>query len=194
MDVLVTSPTLNVPYEAKSKSYGDYSATEMRKLVAHFKSLSGWKKWIPLLLAYTGTRRAEIAKLKRSDVRLDDDSQRYYIMIDDTKTEAGTRQVPLSLHLLDLGFMDYVEGSLLTILFFLNLLTSTRLPTSSMMFVRLLRSLISMITALAALCTAFATHLLLKREKLTSLRQFKRWSDMSIVGKGKPSDTPTSLL
>lgn len=110
MDVLVTSPTLNVPYEAKSKSYGDYSATEMRKLVAHFKSLSGWKKWIPLLLAYTGARRAEIAKLKRSDVRLDDDSQRYYIMIDDTKTEAGTRQVPLSLHLLDLGFMDYVEG------------------------------------------------------------------------------------
>ncbi|EFL6475465.1 DUF3258 domain-containing protein, partial [Escherichia coli] len=70
MDVLATSPTLNVPYEAKSKSYGDYSATEMRKLVAHFKSLSGWKKWIPLLLAYTGARRAEIAKLKRSDVRL----------------------------------------------------------------------------------------------------------------------------
>lgn len=110
MDVLASSPTLNVRYEAHSKSYGDYSKTEMRRLVAHFKTLSGWKKWIPLLLAYTGARRAEIAKLKRSDVRLDDDSQRYYIMIDDTKTEAGTRQVPLSLHLLDLGFLDYVEG------------------------------------------------------------------------------------
>ena len=110
MDILASSPTLNVRYEAQSKSYGDYSKTEMRRLVAHFKTLSGWKKWIPLLLAYTGARRAEIAKLKRSDVRLDDDSQRYYIMIDDTKTEAGTRQVPLSLHLLDLGFLDYVEG------------------------------------------------------------------------------------
>ena len=110
MDVLTSSPTLNVSYEAQSKSYGDYSKTEMRRLVAHFKTLSGWKKWIPLLLAYTGARRAEIAKLKRSDVRLDDDSQRYYIMIDDTKTEAGTRQVPLSFHLLDLGFLDYVEG------------------------------------------------------------------------------------
>lgn len=110
MDILASSPTLNVRYEAHSKSYGDYSKTEMRRLVAHFKTLSGWKKWIPLLLAYTGARRAEIAKLKRSDVRLDDDSQRYYIMIDDTKTEAGTRQVPLSLHLLDLGFLDYVEG------------------------------------------------------------------------------------
>lgn len=110
MDVLTSSPTLNVRYEAHSKSYGDYSKTEMRRLVAHFKTLSGWRKWIPLLLAYTGARRAEIAKLKRSDVRLDDDSQRYYIMIDDTKTEAGTRQVPLSLHLLDLGFLNYVEG------------------------------------------------------------------------------------
>ncbi len=108
IDVLQSSPTLNVRYEARSKSYGDYSKTEMRKLVAHFKSLSGWKKWIPLLLAYTGARRAEIAKLKHSDVRFDDDSQRHYIMIDDTKTEAGTRQVPLSLHLIDLGFLDYV--------------------------------------------------------------------------------------
>jgi len=109
MGVLAASPTLNVRYEAHTKSYGDYSKVEMRRLVAHFKSLSGWKKWVPLLLAYTGARRAEIAKLKRSDVRLDDDSQRYYIMIDDTKTEAGTRQVPLSLHLLDLRFLDYVE-------------------------------------------------------------------------------------
>lgn len=108
MDVLESSPTQNVPYVAKSKSYGKYSLTEMRKLMAHFRSLSGWKKWIPLLLAYTGARRAEIAKLKFSDVRLDDDSQRYYIMIDDTKTEAGTRQVPLSLRLIELGFLDYV--------------------------------------------------------------------------------------
>lgn len=106
--VLASSPTQSVRYEAQSKSYGHYSLTEMRKLVAHFRSLSGWKKWIPLLLAYTGARRAEIAKLKCSDVRLDDDSQRYYIMIDDTKTEAGTRQVPLSLHLIELGFMEYV--------------------------------------------------------------------------------------
>lgn len=110
IDVLQSSPTNNVRYSTKSKSYGKYSLTEMRKLVTCFKSLSGWKKWIPLLLAYTGARRAEIAKLKRSDVRFDDDCQRYYIMIDETKTEAGTRQVPLSLHLIDLGFLDYVAG------------------------------------------------------------------------------------
>ena len=194
MDILASSPTLNVRYEAHSKSYGDYSKTEMRRLVAHFKNLSGWKKWIPLLLAYTGARRAEIAKLKRSDVRLDDDSQRYYIMIDDTKTEAGTRQVPLSLHLLDLGFLDYVEGFSAGDSLFPDLTNFNQITHFSTIFVRFLRSLISMIMALAASCTAFATHLLQKREKLTSLRQFRRWSDMSIVGKGKPSDTPTSLL
>jgi hypothetical protein len=41
MDVLQTSPTNNIKYKAKSKSYGKYSLTEMRKLVAHFKTLSG---------------------------------------------------------------------------------------------------------------------------------------------------------
>lgn len=57
-----------------------------------------------LLLAYTGARRSEIAKLRVSDVRLDDDSQRYYIMIGDSKTEAGIRQVPISQRLINMGF------------------------------------------------------------------------------------------
>ena len=110
LDVLESSPTNNVKYESKSKGYGVYSQTEMRKLVTHFKTLDGWKKWGFLLLAYTGARRSEIANLKVSDVRLDDDSQRYYIMIEDSKTEAGIRQVPISLRLIDMGFLNYLEG------------------------------------------------------------------------------------
>lgn len=110
IDVLESSPTNNVKYESKSKGYGGYSLTEMRKLVAHFSTLDGWKKWGFLLLAYTGARRSEIANLKVSDVRLDDDSQRYYIMIEDSKTEAGIRQVPVSLRLIDMGMLDYLKG------------------------------------------------------------------------------------
>lgn len=110
IDVLKSSPTNHVKYESKSKGYGGYSRTEMRKLVAHFATLDGWKKWGFLLLAYTGARRSEIANLKVSDVRLDDDSQRYYIMIEDSKTEAGIRQVPLSLRLIDMGILDYLKG------------------------------------------------------------------------------------
>lgn len=63
-----------------------------------------------LLLAYTGARRSEIAKLKVSDVRLDEDSQRHYIMIGDSKTEAGIRQVPIAKRLLDMGFLLYLDG------------------------------------------------------------------------------------
>ncbi|WP_337262695.1 MULTISPECIES: tyrosine-type recombinase/integrase [unclassified Serratia (in: enterobacteria)] len=110
VDVLESSPTNKIKYEAKSRSYGYYSHTEMRKLVEHFLTLDGWKKWVFLLLSYTGARRSEIAKLKVSDVRLDDDSQRYYIMIEDSKTEAGIRQVPIALRLIDMGFLDYKKG------------------------------------------------------------------------------------
>ena len=109
-DVLESSPTSNVKYEAKSRSYGNYSLTEMRKLVAYFTTLEDWKKWVFLLLAYTGARRSEIAALKVSDIRLDDDSQRYYIMIQDSKTDAGIRQIPLSLCLVDMGFLSYLKN------------------------------------------------------------------------------------
>lgn len=110
LDVLASSPTNNVKYESKSLGYGSYSHTEMRKLVAHFATLDGWKKWGFLLLAYTGARRSEIANLKVSDIRLDEDSQRRYIMIEDSKTEAGIRQVPISVRLIDMGILGYLEG------------------------------------------------------------------------------------
>ncbi|MDE5205340.1 tyrosine-type recombinase/integrase [Citrobacter amalonaticus] len=103
-DVLESSPTNNVKFEAKSRSYGSYSFTEMRKLVAYFATLEDWKKWVFLLLAYTGARRSEIAALNVSDIRLDDDSQRHYIMIQDSKTDAGIRQIPLSLRLVEMNF------------------------------------------------------------------------------------------
>ena len=108
-DILDSSPTHSIKYQAKSRSYGHYSRTEMRKLVEHFASLEGWNKWGFLLLAYTGARRSEITKLKVSDVRLDDDSQRYYIMIQDSKTEAGIRQVPIATRLIDMGFLQYLD-------------------------------------------------------------------------------------
>lgn len=107
---LDTAPTDKVRYEAQSKSYGNYSRTEMRRLVEHFTTLEDWKKWVFLLLSYTGARRAEISKLTVSDIRFDDDSQWHYIMIEDSKTDAGTRQVPLAPRLVEMGFLNYVQG------------------------------------------------------------------------------------
>jgi hypothetical protein len=45
-----------------------------------------------------------------SDVRFDDDSQWHYIMIEDSKTDAGTRQVPLAPRLVDMGFLNTLKG------------------------------------------------------------------------------------
>lgn len=108
-DVLPASPTNNVRYEANSTRYGDYSLTEMSRLVTHFMTLDGWKKWSLLLLAYTGARRSEIISLTVGDVRLDEDSNRHYIMIGQSKTDAGIRRVPLSEHILDMGFLAFLE-------------------------------------------------------------------------------------
>lgn len=109
-NVLPASPTNNVRYEANSTRYGDYSLAEMRRLVSHFMTLDGWKKWSLLLLAYTGARRSEITSLTVGDVRLDEDSNRHYIMIGQSKTDAGIRRVPLSKCILDMGFLTYLEG------------------------------------------------------------------------------------
>lgn len=79
-----------------------------------------------LLLAYTGARRSEIAKLKVSDVRLDEDSQRHYIMIGDSKTEAGIRQVPIAKRLLDMGFLLYLDGKSQMLTYFPRLLIEVR--------------------------------------------------------------------
>ncbi|WP_261413921.1 tyrosine-type recombinase/integrase [Serratia quinivorans] len=109
-DILRSSPTDNVPFVFKSKPYGDYSDTEMRSLVDKFSSETNWKKWVFLLLAYTGARRAEITKLTSKDVLFDGDTGRYYLMINESKTAAGTRQIPLHNYLINNGFIDFVKS------------------------------------------------------------------------------------
>lgn len=64
-----------------------------------------------LLLAYTGARRSEIATLTKGQVCFDDDSIRHYLRLSDGKTDNATRQLPLHQHLIDLGFLEFVECS-----------------------------------------------------------------------------------
>ncbi|GAB2947478.1 tyrosine-type recombinase/integrase [Hafnia psychrotolerans] len=61
-------------------------------------------------------RRGEITKLTSADVRLDEETKRYYLMINESKTAAGTRQIPVHNFLVNNGFIDFVnskKGSLL---------------------------------------------------------------------------------
>lgn len=112
-DILSKSPTDGVVASPSKARFGAYSAAEMRKFVGWaLKQPDGWFKWITLLLVYTGARREEIAKLERSQIKYDENSQRYYFLIaegDQGKTENATRQVVIHPKLIEWGFMDYVD-------------------------------------------------------------------------------------
>ncbi|WNY86431.1 tyrosine-type recombinase/integrase [Leclercia adecarboxylata] len=112
-DILMKSPTDGVVAAPSKARFGAYSLAEMKKIVEWaLKQSDGWQKWIILLLAYTGARRGEIAKLEKSQIKYDEDSQRYYFLIAEGgqgKTENATRQVVIHPKLIEWGFMDYVD-------------------------------------------------------------------------------------
>ncbi|MFO3905354.1 tyrosine-type recombinase/integrase [Enterobacter hormaechei] len=111
--ILERSPTDGVVAAPSKVRFGAYSAAEMRKFVGWaLKQPDGWQKWIILLLAYTGARRGEIAKLKKSQIKFDEDSQRHYLLIAEGgqgKTENATRQVTIHPKLIEWGFLDFVN-------------------------------------------------------------------------------------
>jgi integrase len=112
-DILSKPPTDGVVAAPSKARFGAYSTAEMKKFVGWaLKQPDHWQKWITLLLAYTGARRGEIAKLERSQIKYDEDSQRYYFLIAEGgqgKTENATRQVVIHPKLIEWGFMDYVD-------------------------------------------------------------------------------------
>jgi len=112
-EILDKSPTDGVVAPPSKTRFGAYSATEMRKFVGWaLKQPDGWQKWITLLLAYTGARRGEIAKLEKTQIKYDEDSQRYYLLIAEGgqgKTENATRQVAIHPSLIEWGFIDFVN-------------------------------------------------------------------------------------
>ncbi len=71
--------------------------------------------WLPLLLAYTGARREELAQLFVEEVCRCGDSGIWYLSIrpvgDNSVKQANSRRrVPLHADLIELGFLRYVEG------------------------------------------------------------------------------------
>ncbi|MGK7018341.1 integrase [Klebsiella pneumoniae] len=112
-EILDKSPTDGVVAAPSKARFGAYSATEMRKFVGWaLKQPDGWQKWITLLLAYTGARRGEIAKLEKSQIKYDEDTQRHYLLIAEGgqgKTENATRQVAIHPDLIEWGFIDFVN-------------------------------------------------------------------------------------
>lgn len=112
-DILEKSPTDGIVAAPSKARFGAYSTAEMKKFVGWaLKQPDNWQKWVTLLLAYTGARRGEIGRLEKSQIKFDEDSQRYYFLIaegEQGKTENATRQVVIHPKLIEWGFMDYVD-------------------------------------------------------------------------------------
>jgi len=109
--ILEKSPTDGIIAPPSSKRFGAYTVGEMRQFTSYvINEAQGWLKRNILLMAYTGARRCEIATLTKTQVCFDDDSIRHYLLIQDGKTDNATRQVPIHQHLIDLGFLEFVNS------------------------------------------------------------------------------------
>lgn len=106
---------LNLDLE-KTNARGAYSKTQLKALLAGVDSFNGkdeWKKWVLRLGVYTGARAGEIAQLRGQDVKQDEDSGIYYLLITKEagtiKTDNALRRIPLHSALIEMGFLDYVR-------------------------------------------------------------------------------------
>ncbi|WP_421504440.1 recombinase XerC [Erwinia rhapontici] len=112
-DLLKVSPTDGIKVEVKERRYGNYQNYEMKKLVEHALTLApdSEMRWGILCLSYTGARRGEILSLKVDQIRQDHETGRRYLMIasEGGKSEAATRQVPISDLLIEWGFLDFIK-------------------------------------------------------------------------------------
>jgi len=71
--------------------------------------------WIPLLCRYTGARLNEMAQLTHSDIECSEDGI-YCIHVrrgdgQTVKTDSSLRRIPVSEHLIALGFLEFVNSS-----------------------------------------------------------------------------------
>lgn len=109
-DLLEKSPTDGISYEVRPNRRGHYNASELAKLKTKLFALddTDWRKWYFLALIYTGARRGELSAIKKRDVRKDDETGRWYIFIEEGKTDHAQRQIPLHSKL-EAGLIKLIE-------------------------------------------------------------------------------------
>jgi integrase len=101
----------------KAKVRGMFNDKELVALLNSAKQERiKWKKWVIYLGIYTGARRGELVQLRKSDVKFDKGSGRYYLIITDEhetqklKTVHSKRLIPLHKELIEAGFIEYVKS------------------------------------------------------------------------------------
>jgi integrase len=107
--IIDESPFNQMRYENKQGGKrGAFNIAQVQRILDFsLKCEDPAKKWIPLLMAYSGMRNGEIQRLTKSDVRCCQVTNVWYILITDSKTIASSREVPIAQALLDLGFLSF---------------------------------------------------------------------------------------
>lgn len=90
-----------------------YSEEDAAVILRAAERETGWKRWLPWLLAFTGARLDEICQALARDVRQDTATETWYLDINadgpgkHLKNAGSARKVPLHHALLDHGFLDF---------------------------------------------------------------------------------------
>jgi len=103
----------------------DLKAIFNYKIWSEKKYNNDWEYWLPLILLFTGARVNEIVQLEKKDIGRTS-SGIWYISINDVatpdepesvfdvlrkriKTETSQRNIPIHSHLIELGFLSYID-------------------------------------------------------------------------------------
>ena len=114
-EMIPASPAIGLKLDLDLTStrgyYRAYEAVEIEKVLIKWGIVE--QKWVGLIGLYHGARAGEIVQLRKIDIKLDRDSQRYYMVISNqagsVKTKDSNRLVPIHKRLIELGFLEYVE-------------------------------------------------------------------------------------
>lgn len=107
----ITTSPCSIKRNFKARTRGIFSDNELERLLEAL-----WKRWIIRLGIYTGARRGELVQLRKSDLKYDENTKRYYLLITDEhesqnlKTVNSKRKIPVHNALVEAGIIDYVQG------------------------------------------------------------------------------------
>ncbi|MBL4941893.1 MAG: DUF3258 domain-containing protein [Colwellia sp.] len=112
----ITVSPCSIKRNFKARIRGIFSDLELKNyLKAANKETIHWRKWVIYLGIYTGARRSELVQLRIEDIKLDAETNRYYLLITDShesqklKTDNSKRIIPLHQALIDAGFIKYLQ-------------------------------------------------------------------------------------
>ncbi len=110
--IIDTSPFNDRRYQIKKGGVrGAFNIEQVQRILDFsVKCKDPNKKWMPLVMAYTGMRNGELQRLTKSDIRCCKATMVWYIQVTDSKTVASSRRVPIAQALLDLGFLAFIES------------------------------------------------------------------------------------